>query len=51
MSGNRGPNRSSLKPSNGLLPSRLMWSSITISAPLAKPVLMPPAAFVRMISR
>ena len=46
MSGNRGPNRSSFGPTSGLVPTRLMWSSMTIRAPWANDVLMPPAAFV-----
>ena len=46
MSGNRGPNRSSFGPMSGLVPIRLMWSSITISAPCENDVLMPPAALV-----
>ncbi len=46
MSGNRTPKRSSLGPTSGLLPIRLMWSSITISVPGTNDVLMPPAALV-----
>ncbi len=46
MSGNRGPNRSSFGPTSGLLPIRLMWSSISISVPGLKSRLMPPAALV-----
>ena len=48
MSGKRRPKRSSFGPMSGLVPSRLMWSSITISAPWPNFVLMPPAAFVRI---
>ncbi len=48
MSGKRGPKRSSFGPTSGLVPIRLMWSSITISAPCENDVLMPPAALVRI---
>ena len=48
MSGNRAPNRSSLAPTSGFCPVRLIWSSITISAPWANPVFTPPAALVRI---
>ena len=48
MSGKRGPNRSSFGPTSGLPPIRLMWSSMTISAPCPNSVLMPPAALVRI---
>ncbi len=48
MSGKRAPKRSSFGPTSGLAPIRLMWSLISISAPWAKLVLMPPAALVRI---
>ena len=35
MSGKRGPRRSSLMPTSGLLPIRLMWSSMSMMSPLA----------------
>ena len=46
MSGNRTPKRSSFGPTSGLLPMKLMWSSITIKVPGDNDVLMPPAALV-----
>ena len=46
MSGKRGPKRSSFGPTSGLVPTRLMWSSMTMRAPCENDVLMPPAALV-----
>jgi len=41
MSGNRWPKRSSFAPPSGLVPTRLMWSSMTIRAPCENDVLIP----------
>ena len=44
MSGNRGPRRSSLAPTSGLSPSRLMWSLSSTRSPGPQSGFMPPQA-------